>query len=55
MLQNYKEEEMSDSKKKKGFFCKLVEKLDKKMEKKAKTKSCCESKDKDKGKSCCSR
>ena len=40
--------------KKKGFFGRLIEKLDKKMEKKAKAKPCCENKDKDKNKSCCS-
>jgi len=45
------EEEVKKSEKKKGFFCKLIEKLDKKMEKKAKTKPCCGGKDK--GKSCC--
>jgi len=41
--------------KKKGFFGKLMEKLDKKMEEKAKNaSSCCGSgKEKDKGSSCC--
>lgn len=39
-------------KKKKGFFGKMIEKLDKKMEEKAKKSSCCGS-DKDKGSSCC--
>jgi hypothetical protein len=40
--------------KKTGFFARLIERLDKKMEEKAKAKFCCDSKDKDKGKSCCS-
>ena len=45
---------MNKLKKKKSFFSKLLEKLDKKMEEKAKVKPCCESKDKDKDKPCCS-
>ena len=45
---------MKDSKKKKGFLGKLIEKLDKKMQDMAKKKSCCGSGDNDKGKSCCS-
>ncbi len=45
---------MNKPEKKKGFFGKLIEKLDKKMEEKAKAKPCCDPKDKDKGKSCCS-
>jgi len=45
---------MNKPEKKKSFFGKLIEKLDKKMEEKTKTKPCCDSKDKDKGKSCCS-
>jgi len=40
--------------KKKGFLARLIEKLDKKMEEKAKTKPCCEDKNKDKEKPCCS-
>ena len=51
-MQNYEEEEMNKSEKKKSIFGKLIEKLDKKMEEKAKTEPCCDSKDK--GKSCCS-
>ncbi len=43
---------MNNPTKKKSFFGKLMEKLDKKMEEKAKTKPCCDSKDKEK--SCCS-
>ncbi len=45
---------MKNSEKKKGFFARLMEKLDKKMEEKAKAKPCCDSREKDKGKSCCS-
>jgi len=40
--------------KKKSFLAKLVEKLDKKMEEKAKTKPCC-AKDKPRSKSCCGK
>ena len=39
---------MNKSEKKKSFFGKLIEKLDKKMEEKAKAKPCCDSKDKGK-------
>ena len=46
---------MNKSKKKKSFIGKLIEKLDRRMEEKAKTKPCCGSKDEDKGKSCCSK
>ncbi|MFH1362978.1 MAG: hypothetical protein ABIH45_02045 [Candidatus Omnitrophota bacterium] len=45
---------MKKSEKKKSFFGRLIEKLDKTIEEKAKTKSCCDSKNKNKGKSCCS-
>ena len=38
MLQNYKEEGMNKSEKMKGFFGKLMDKLDKKMEEKGKEK-----------------
>ena len=44
---------MNKTEKKKSFFGKLIEKLDKKMEEKAKAKPCCDGKDKGKGKSCC--
>ena len=37
----------------KGFWAKLIAKLDKKLEEKAE-KSCCASQDKNKGPSCCS-
>lgn len=40
-------------KKKKGFFGKLVDKLDKKMEEKSKNTSCCGGSEKEKGSSCC--
>ena len=43
-----------DKTKKNGFFVRLVEKLDKKMEKSAKSKPCCSSKSKSRGGSCCS-
>ena len=45
---------MNNPEKKKSFLGKLIEKIDKKMEEKAKTKPCCESKNKDKDKPCCS-
>ncbi|MCC6758051.1 MAG: hypothetical protein IT395_00290 [Candidatus Omnitrophica bacterium] len=38
--------------KSKGFFARLIERLDKKMEEKAKNNSCCSS-DKSKGGKCC--
>lgn len=41
--------------KKKGFFAKLIEKIDKKMEEKAKSSCCCKPKDDSKGDSCCSK
>lgn len=41
-------------KKEKGFFGKMIEKLDKKMEEKSKKTSCCEDRaNKDKGSPCC--
>ena len=47
---------MADKKEgKKGFFSRLVERLDKKMEEKAKSGSCCSKKDKDEGKPCCGK
>ena len=45
---------MNEPEKKKSFFGKLLEKLDRKMEEKAKAKPCCDSKDKNKDKPCCS-
>ena len=44
---------MNKPEKKKNFFGRLIEKLDKKIEERAKEKPCCDNKDKDKGKSCC--
>ena len=41
--------------KKKGFIARLIEKLDKKMEEKAKSAPCCSPKDKHEGGSCCSK
>jgi hypothetical protein len=39
---------------KKGFFARLIAKLDKKMQEKAKSQSCCCSENKSEKKSCCS-
>ncbi|MBI4845150.1 MAG: hypothetical protein HY810_01530 [Candidatus Omnitrophica bacterium] len=39
--------------KKKGFFAKIMDKLDKKLEEKAKGAGCCGNSDKNKGKPCC--
>ena len=39
---------------KKGFWGKLIEKLDQKMEEKAKAKPCCGSKKESKDRPCCS-
>ncbi len=44
-------EGLAERKKKKGFFSGLLEKLDKKMEEKAKERKCCSGSNK--GKSCC--
>ncbi len=44
--------ESTKDKKKKGFFGRIMDKLDKKLEEKSKKSSCCGS-DKDKGSSCC--
>lgn len=38
---------------KKGWFAKLIEKIDKKMEAKSRQGCCCNSKDPKKGSSCC--
>jgi len=41
-------------KEKKGFFSKMIDKLDKKIEEQSKKSCCCKSKDKDsKDKKCC--
>ncbi|MBP7654464.1 hypothetical protein KA977_13645 [Candidatus Dependentiae bacterium] len=43
-----------ESKEKKGFLSKIIDKFDKKLEEKSKLQSCCCcSKDKDNKKSCC--
>jgi len=43
-----------ESKPAKGFFSRILDRLDKKMEEKAKSSSCCcKSSDKSGGKSCC--
>jgi len=39
---------------KKGFFARLIDKLDKKMQEKAKANSCCGGENKSEKKSCCS-
>ncbi len=38
----------------KGFFVRMIDKLDKKIQEKAKSQSCCCSQDKPDKKSCCS-
>lgn len=47
-------ERSEEKKTKKGLFSRIIEKLDKKMEEKAKESNCCGGSDKSKGKSCCS-
>ena len=42
-----------EEKKKKGFLAKLIEKIDKKLEEKAKSKCCCGPKDDSKDDKCC--
>ncbi|MDP2830716.1 MAG: hypothetical protein Q8O02_00505 [Candidatus Omnitrophota bacterium] len=44
----------SQKKAKRGFFARMIDKLDKKMEEKARESKCCGGSDKSKGKSCCS-
>ena len=39
---------------KKGFFARIIDKLDKRMQEKAKVKSCCGGENKPGKKSCCS-
>lgn len=41
--------------KKKGFLARLIEKLDKKMQEAAKSKTCCSGDDSSKENSCCSK
>lgn len=45
-------EKAGDKKEKKGFFSRMIDKLDKKMEEKARESKCCSGSSK--GKSCCS-
>jgi hypothetical protein len=47
------EEKQDKAEKKKGWFRELLEKLDKKMEEKARSGCCCGPKDPKKGSSCC--
>lgn len=42
-----------DTKKEKGFFAKMAEKLDKKLKEKAENSCCCGSNQTNKGGSCC--
>ena len=44
-----------DKGKKKGFFARLIEKLDKKMQECAESKSCCGASSESKEDSCCSK
>ena len=39
---------------KRGLFARIIDKLDKQMQEKAKSKSCCNAEDKSGKKSCCS-
>ena len=48
------EDKTEREKAKKGFFSRMVDKLDKIMQEKAKSKSCCCGEDKSDKKSCCS-
>ncbi len=41
--------------KKKGFIARIIEKLDKKMEKSARSKPCCSNKNNSKGGTCCNK
>ena len=60
-MHNEREEKMSERnekqgkkvKNKKGFFARIMSKLDKKLEEQAKDTCCCDNSNKDKGKSCC--
>ena len=47
------ENQGKEVKSKKIFFAKLMDKLDKKLEKQAKGAGCCNNSNKGKGKSCC--
>ena len=47
------EKQGKKAKNKKSFFAKIMDRLDKKLEDRAKGASCCNSSNKDKGKSCC--
>lgn len=48
-----KKDAKAENTEKKGWFGKLIEKLDKKMEAKARQGCCCTPKDPKKGSSCC--
>jgi len=47
-------DKLEQGKKKKGFFARMIDKIDKKLQEKAKSGSCCCSKDDAGKKSCCS-
>ena len=48
------EDKLEEKKTKKGFFARMFEKLDKKMEEKAKSQPCCSKPSNKGGSSCCS-
>ena len=48
------ENKSGEKKSEKGFFAKLFDKLDKKMQEKAKSSSCCKGDNREGEKSCCS-
>ena len=45
---------VDQEKRRKGFFARMIDKMDKKMQEKAKAKSCCGGEDNPGKKSCCS-
>ena len=47
-------DKINQNKVKKGFFARMIDKIDKKMQEKAKAESCCCGGDKTDKKSCCS-
>ena len=53
MSNDQKEKQGNKAENKKGFIAKIMDKLDKKLEKQAKNAGCCDSSNKGKGKSCC--
>ena len=53
MMDTQKEKQKSATGKKKGFFGKIMDKLDKKLEDQAKNSGCCGDPENGKNKSCC--